>query len=71
MKLYLLKSELIHGLPSTIGIIDKRFSGEKPFWDENSSYFAPAATWDRTLDLWDSEYCSANASTVRQERNFI
>ena len=33
---------------------NQRFSGEKP-WDfspdENSPYFAPAATWDRTRDL--------------------
>ena len=39
---------------SALSNFDQRFSGEKP-WDlspdENSPYFAPAATWDQTRDL--------------------
>ena len=43
---------------SVVGVIEfvfyQRFSGEKP-WDfslhENSPYFVPATTWDRTCDL--------------------
>ena len=39
---------------------DQRFSDEKSLafsLDENSLYFAPAATWDRIreLPLWNSE----------------
>ena len=58
--IYWLNPELI-GPSARLALynVDQRYSGETPCdlsLDENSPYFVPAATWDRTGSLWYAEW---------------